>query len=233
MVRSGDATLPLRIIFRDNMSEDHKQCRKCKEVKPLEQFYLVARGSVGRSSDCKACISVAKREWRASNLEKAKAIAKASFLRNKERRNQESRDYYNANRALVSAKAREWREENSDLVKVRKQKYRIAHDVKARATMKLYRARRPELNAMICATRRVKKKSATPAWANKAAIAAIYREAKRLTKETGVPHHVDHVYPIKHPLVCGLHVETNLQILRASENQRKSNSFQPVQEVHL
>jgi 5-methylcytosine-specific restriction endonuclease McrA len=36
---------------------------------------------------------------------------------------------------------------------------------------------------------------------------------------------VDHIIPIKHPLVCGLHVPENLQMLTRSVNARKSNKF--------
>jgi hypothetical protein len=66
---------------------------------------------------------------------------------------------------------------------------------------------------------------ARPAWANKETIDEIYKTAKKLTEETGIPHEVDHIVPVKHPLVCGLHVENNLQIITQRENQMKSNKF--------
>jgi hypothetical protein len=66
----------------------------------------------------------------------------------------------------------------------------------------------------------------TPAWANKEAIKDIYNEAKKLTLETGIRYQVDHIIPVRHPLVCGLHVENNLRVLPADDNNQKSNSFE-------
>jgi hypothetical protein len=65
----------------------------------------------------------------------------------------------------------------------------------------------------------------TPRWANKLAIKEIYKDAERITEETGIKHQVDHIIPIRSPLVCGLHVENNLRIITAEENSSKSNSF--------
>lgn len=69
------------------------------------------------------------------------------------------------------------------------------------------------------------KKEATPPWADIDAIKELYREARRLTAATGVKYHVDHVVPLRHPLVCGLHVETNMQVITADDNWRKHNRF--------
>lgn len=75
------------------------------------------------------------------------------------------------------------------------------------------------------ARRRARKRNAMPAWANRAAIRAIYVEAKKRIKETGEVWHVDHTIPLAGKNVCGLHVETNLCIIPGSENMRKSNKF--------
>jgi hypothetical protein len=67
--------------------------------------------------------------------------------------------------------------------------------------------------------------SLTPNWANLEEIDAIYVKARTLSESTGVTHEVDHIVPLIHPLVCGLHVEHNLQILTERENCQKSNKF--------
>jgi len=79
-------------------------------------------------------------------------------------------------------------------------------------------------SAYIC-ERQKKKFQSIPPWANKNAIQQIYIQARHLTEITGINHEVDHIIPSTHPLVCGLHVETNLQILTESENCSKSNRF--------
>lgn len=66
---------------------------------------------------------------------------------------------------------------------------------------------------------------ATPAWANLREIEKFYFKAKQETERTGVPHHVDHVIPLRGKLVSGLHVAENLRVIPARENQSKSNQF--------
>jgi hypothetical protein len=80
------------------------------------------------------------------------------------------------------------------------------------------------------AKHRAAKKNATPIWLTKEhnqQIKNIYQRASELTEQTGESHHVDHIIPLTHDLVCGLHVPWNLRPTLGSENSSKCNNFNP------
>jgi 5-methylcytosine-specific restriction endonuclease McrA len=87
----------------------------------------------------------------------------------------------------------------------------------SRAYNKTNKAKRNALTALY----KLKKRLAIPSWANKEDIKAVYEEAIYMQMQ------VDHIVPISHPLVCGLHVWDNLQLLTKEENMKKSNSWWP------
>lgn len=74
--------------------------------------------------------------------------------------------------------------------------------------------------------RRAVKLNRTPAWADRDKIKNLYIEAALLTESTGIQMHVDHIVPMQGELVSGLHVEYNLRVIPASENQAKFNRFE-------
>lgn len=76
----------------------HKQCRKCKETKPLSEFYYVKyRDSL--HSQCKSCKSEYRKEYRNKNKEWA---------------TEQNRKYYAKNKEKESKRVREWQEKNRD-----------------------------------------------------------------------------------------------------------------------
>ena len=84
-----------------------------------------------------------------------------------------------------------------------------------------------DVNTAKTAKRNAGAKQATPAWANQSKIRAIYKIARVLTETTGIPHHVDHVFPLNGKTVSGLHTEANLQVLPWLENLRRGNKSCP------
>ncbi|WP_118181288.1 hypothetical protein [Paraburkholderia phosphatilytica] len=73
--------------------------------------------------------------------------------------------------------------------------------------------------------RQVKRR--TPKFADRKAIADVYREAKRLTRETGILHVVDHIVPMCGGIVTGLHVHWNLRVIPWRENAQKGAFWWP------
>lgn len=132
-------------------------------------------------------------------LECNKLYCRSYRKRNLEKRREASRAWRNNNLERARKNLSNWKKNNKDTVN--------ALNSKRRAT---------QLKAL-------------PLWADLAAIKTIYEECERLTKETGMQHEVDHIYPLQNKYMCGLHVETNLQILTKEENLAKSNRTWPGQ----
>jgi len=139
------------------------------------------------------------------------------------------------------AYVKDWQKENKDKVNKSSQKWRATNKDKAQQTTKNYRERNKEKIKIknqlwyqnnkakknhYTAMRRTIKLHATVKWANFEKIKEIYKEARRLTEITGTKHHVDHIIPLVNDLVCGLHVENNLQILTAKDNYNKNNKIE-------
>src|SRR6056297_783652 len=129
---------------------------------------------------------------------------------------------------------RRWQSKNEEKVKEysRTNWLRVKSDPlrhkKDKDSLRAHQQRNPGYFAAKQMRRNATKLKATPPWLTQEQhdeINAIYEEAARLTKETGIVHHVDHIVPLRHPDVCGLHIPANLQVLTAEENLSKGNSF--------
>lgn len=79
------------------------------------------------------------------------------------------------------------------------------------------------INAAV-SKRRAAKLNATPKWLSETQLAEI-QKFYEIAQWYDEPRQVDHIVPLLHPLVCGLHVPWNLQILTAEANMAKSNTF--------
>lgn len=117
----------------------------------------------------------------------------------------------------------DWRSRNRDWVNERERLRRQKDPSKRRASLKKWSLKNGPYLRERDRRRYADKLNATPSWADIEAMRAFYKKAKELTEKTGVPHEVDHIYPLKSPIMCGLHVPCNLQILTKAENSAKKN----------
>lgn len=78
--------------------------------------------------------------------------------------------------------------------------------------------RSKKLSRAVKRKREFLKSKACPIWADLEAIKQFYLNCPE-------GYHVDHIIPIKHDLVCGLHTIENLQYLPSKLNIQKSNKF--------
>jgi len=120
-----------------------------------------------------------------------------SYVRNHATRRTTQADYYSGNAASIMARVVRWVQSNRGLARTYK------------------------------AARRARRREAQPSWVRPEDLRAFYDEAERRTLATGIRHSVDHRVPLQHPLVCGLHVPWNLQVMPLIDNIRKSNKWEP------
>lgn len=143
--------------------------------------------------------------------------------------NRESAKRWAANNPdAVRARGRSWRSANVDKMRAYRKKWardnpEIAVSISRNAARR-WRAEKPLARRAWENARRARKRNATPQWAEMDKIRAFYEACPD-------GFQVDHIIPLKHPLVCGLHVLANLQYLSAYENAQKKNRFEPYFEM--
>lgn len=151
----------------------------------------------------------------------------AWVVKNRERRRELDRLYRERNLDKCKERDRRKRLKSGDKIDARVKKWCAANTERRREHQSKWKKNNRHLVNSDEARRRAIKLAASVPWADQEKIAAIYREAARLTLLTGIKHHVDHIIPLRGRLVCGFHHEGNLQILVDYENYRKNNAFVP------
>ena len=200
--------------------EMNKRCCRCgiEYSATAEFFSRCKRNRDGLTSQCKSCRSAMWKEQYAKN-----------------------RDYYIA-KSAESTRQRRLRADvrEAERMASREAKRRLLEDPLQREkhrqrTREWFTNNRERVNQLPSRSKAIRahytslynaaELRATPAWADVKAIAEFYREAQRKTEETGIPHEVDHIVPLRHKQASGLHVPENLRVVTRSVNCSKSNRF--------
>lgn len=199
---------------------DEKQCPECRKISVQRWRDANAerhRANIQRWKKANP-VKVRESDRRRSKIEKRRISARKYYLSNKVKCLEDSKRWRTANKVACRNQARSWRQANTEKIKAYQRK-----------SGRKWRKLNPDRVRTYAARRRALKKRATPPWANHAAIKEIYTKAMHLEKKTGIPHHVDHIYPLSSPYLCGLHIAENLQVITGSENCSKGNRSWPGQ----
>lgn len=139
-----------------------------------------------------------------------------------ERIRQRSRQYNEVNSDQIKVKKKKYREENREEINARDRKWREANHEKSKATIRDHYRRNSGDYKLRARIRDSKMRDMPITDIEKLMCSYYYEDAKRLTEETGLPHEVDHIWPLSKG---GPHLPWNLQVLTKAENRRKSNNI--------
>lgn len=183
-------------FVRGDACEDGRVFYSYKKTKPLQNGFYAERW-------CHPDFLVQSREqianWHENHPDKMRELRLNWAVKNKERKAQLDREY-----AISNPEARK----------------------KARAK---WDQLNPGKTTAAKAKNRVERSFRVPAWLTEDDIWMIeqaYELAALRTKMFGFAWHVDHIIPLTGKKVSGLHVPSNLRVIPAAENLRKSNKFE-------
>jgi hypothetical protein len=147
-----------------------------------------------------------QKEWRSEHKEEVQKQQKLYRRQNQAKETERCRKWRLENPEKQKICTDNWRERNKKIIALYSKKYRKKHRAERTATQM---------------KRHAQYLHAIPSWADLNAIKEFYKNCPK-------GYHVDHIIPLQHPLVAGLHVLSNLQYLPMKENLRKHNKFEPI-----
>lgn len=140
-------------------NENEKQCRSCKEIKEVTEFYKDRKFKDGLSSICKICnykksriyiennkekVSKRKKQYSVKNKAKIKANQKIWYNNNKHKHRNTCAIYAEKNKEKILEYTKKWREKNKERLNDYYLIYRKNNIEKYRITKKLYAEKNKE-----------------------------------------------------------------------------------------
>lgn len=193
-----------------------KTCSKCKISKPVTDFYKNKVMADGLHSLCIACHKAYGHSWKTRKRSNPE-YKTMELLKKKEYRQRTAEQH--------KAYMKVWHQKNAnDQIDYRKQ-YR---EQNAEYFKNYNQANKGAINART-RKRQAAKLQRTPKWLTESdhkVMWGFYEIAAMLTKHNEESWEVDHKIPLQGKLVSGLHVPSNLQLMRCSDNRSKANKFE-------
>lgn len=200
----------------------HRKCQTCKEYLEISNFRPVPCNAFGVHVKCNGCDPIKHTPAKIIKNKKGKCIAKECVVCHEVK---PSSEFNKINYSIgVTSKC-------TDCYNEMFRKRRLDSEVveKERVRVQSWRKRNLSKFKVQCKTssarRRVAHKNSVHPIKFKEEIKEVYQKATQLTEETGTLYCVDHIIPLVHPDVCGLHTPHNLQLLPFEENAKKTNKF--------
>ncbi len=202
--------------LNDRKKGTHRVCQSCGESK---------RRGTEIKRNAKWCIACKEADpdgakyrakWYVENFEKRKTYQQDPTVRARENAARRARPADHPSRVAERERQALWREDNRDRLREMNREYsrRMSKDPHWAAYRRDHWQRRHRLQRRMEYMLRNLPGAAED-------IRALYKEAL----DRGLS--VDHIVPINHPDVCGLHVPWNMQLLTLEENVQKNNSLPP------
>ena len=183
-------------FVRGDACEDGRVFYSYKKTKPLKNGFYAERW-------CNPDFLVQSREqianWHENHPDRMRELRLNWAVKNKERKAQLDREYATSNPEARRKARAKWDQQN------------------------------PGLTTAAKAKNKTERKQRVPAWLTEDdywMIEQAYELAALRTKMFGFAWHVDHIIPLTGKKVSGLHVPSNLRVIPAIENLRKSNKFE-------
>ena len=192
-----------------------KQCLKCQKIQEISSFYERKDSKDRLNNICKECLKIKG----ALYYSKKKTSRAQYYLNNREYILREKKASYNKGFKQI------YYQNNKEHILARTKNYYYKNLEQIQLRHRIYSKNNPESPAQYNlrnAKRRALKLNQTPSDADMSEISEFYKESERLTKKTGVAHHVDHIIPLSKG---GLHHQDNLQVLTAEENLKKGSKI--------
>jgi hypothetical protein len=211
-----------------------KVCKICKKERQLVEFYNHKLTKDGKYPYCITCDKKKKKDYYQKNKEKECKRSKEYYKNNKELckiKNTEYRKYnnikfkeyrkkfYNKNREKLIKKSKDWSNKNKERHYLQIKNWREENKERHRELITVWSKNNPHKRKEYLANYRAKKRNASIG-------GDLFRnQIEEIYRSCPVGYEVDHIIPLVHPEICGLHVPWNLQHLEKKENRKKGNKL--------